>query len=293
MKSLEEYIKEQEKEFWRTYPSLYLHCEPPYWDLERRNEWIDWFFEGIECPINVIEAAKDYENDPILEMLNTHSISKLIENIKKLYNDIDIQRVNGTDDTKPNINEEPKDGFWISNKEKNKLENILKDGKFINLIEFYNYYFTQFNYDRDNDIWLALFEPRYSKKIIDYKERNNGVAYHITTRKIYESNIKKNGLKVKDSNSNKRKGYRYYPKRIYMILPNVSSSKERDEIIYNVIKTLKKENDYVILQISLWDLENFTFYEDVTMNTNKEHYIYTYQNIPAKYIKDITYKFNN
>lgn len=78
-----------------------------------------------------------------------------------------------------------------------------------------------------------------------------------------------------------------------MILPNVSSSKERDEIIYNVIKTLKKENDYVILQISLWDLENFTFYEDVTMNTNKEHYIYTYQNIPAKYIKDITYKFNN
>lgn len=140
---------------------------------------------------------------------------------------------------------------------------------------------------------MALFEPRYSKKIIDYKERNNGVAYHITTRKIYESNIKKNGLKVKDSNSNKRKGYRYYPKRIYMILPNVSSSKERDEIIYNVIKTLKKENDYVILQISLWDLENFTFYEDVTMNTNKEHYIYTYQNIPAKYIKDITYKFNN
>lgn len=201
MRSLEEYIKEQEKEFWKTYPSLYLHCEPPYWDLERRNEWIDWFFEGIECPINVIEAAKDYENDPILEMLNTHSISKLIENIKKLYNDIDIQRVNGTDDTKPNINEEPKDGFWISNKEKNKLENILKDGKFINLIEFYNYYFTQFNYDRDNDIWLALFEPRYSKKIIDYKERNNGVAYHITTRKIYESNIKKNGLKVKDSNS--------------------------------------------------------------------------------------------
>jgi len=77
----------------------------------------------------------------------------------------------------------------------------------------HNYYFTQFNYDRDNDIWLALFEPRYSKKIIDYKERNNGVAYHITTRKIYESNIKKNGLKVKDSNSNKRKGYRYYPKK--------------------------------------------------------------------------------
>lgn len=38
MRSLEEYIKEQEKEFWRTYPSLYLHCEPPYWDLERRNE---------------------------------------------------------------------------------------------------------------------------------------------------------------------------------------------------------------------------------------------------------------
>lgn len=37
---------------------------------------------------------------------------------------------------------------------------------------------------------------------------------------------------------------------------------------------------------------NGNFYEDVTMDTNKEHYIYTYENIPKELIKDITYKFN-
>lgn len=291
MKSLQEYIKEQEKEFWRTYPYKFLHCEPPYWELERRNKWIDWFFENIECPINVLEAAKDYNNDPILEMLNTHSIDKLIANIKKLYKDVSIERANGTDDTKLNIKEEPKDGFWLSDEQKETLENILNNDKFSNLIEFYNYYFTEFHYDKYNKEWLALFEPRYSKKIKDFTKRNNGVAYHITTKKLYEEHIKKEGLKVKGS-SNKENAYRYFPRRIYLILPNVNSSKEREEVIHNVINILNKENDYVVLQISLWDLKNFTFYEDVTMDTNKEHYIYTYQNIPSKYIKDITYKFN-
>lgn len=34
-----------------------------------------------------------------------------------------------------------------------------------------------------------------------------------------------------------------------------------------------------------------SFYEDVTM-PSKEDYVYTYQDIPSRYIKDITESFN-
>lgn len=286
MKTLVEYIKEQEVEFWKNYPSMVLHCEPPYWELQRRNKWIDWFYEGLECPQNVIEAAKDYNNDPILEMLNTHSVDKLIDKIKNEYDDIDIHRIYGTSDDII----EPKSGFYIADNKKEKLEELLKDKKLNNILDFFNYYFTQYYYSRDEDLWYALFDPRYSKKIKDFYKRNNGVAYHITTRKIYEENIKENGLKVKNPSSNQRNSYRYYPNRIYLILPNVDSIKERNEIIKSTIKLLNKE-DFVILQVSLQKLSNFNVYEDVTMNTDKEHFIYTYQDIPSKFIKDITYKF--
>ena len=71
MKSLVNFIQEEQDK--HILPiGMFSCCEPPYKELERRNKWLDWFFEGIECPDNVIEAAKDYNNDPILEMLNTH-----------------------------------------------------------------------------------------------------------------------------------------------------------------------------------------------------------------------------
>lgn len=289
MKSLEDFIKEQENEFWRTYPCRFLHCEPPYWELERRNKWIDYFFDGLECPQNVLEAAMDYDKDPILEMLNTHSVDKLINKIRKEYPTLEIQREPGTNDTNLLPNEEPKSGFSICD-EKTKLDELINDEKLNNILSYFNYYFTQFYYEKNTSKWYALFEPLYSKKIKDFEKRNNGVAYHITSVKLYEK-IQKEGLKIKGS-QNKENGYRYFPQKIYLILPNTKSKIERNEIINNVIKTLNKQDDYKVLQISLHNLPNFTFYEDVTMNTDKEHYIYTYQNIPTKYIKDVTYKFN-
>ena len=66
-------------------------------------------------------------------MLNTHSIDKFIEKIKSIYNDIDIHRVYGTDDTKLNLKDEPKDGFYIVKKTKEELDKINNDDKFINI----------------------------------------------------------------------------------------------------------------------------------------------------------------
>lgn len=234
MKSLVNFIQEEQNKY--VLPiGMFSCCESPYKELERRNEWLDWFFEGIECPDNVIEAAKDYNNDPILEMLNTHSIDKFIEKIKSIYNDIDIHRVYGTDDTKLNIKDEPKDRFYIVKKTKEELDKINNDDKFINILEFFNYYISETQYNKKYDVWLTLYEPRYSKKIKDFTKRNNGIAYHITTKEKYEK-IKKEGLKVKGNSK-----YRYFPSRIYLILPNVNSSKEKDEIILNTIDKLNKK----------------------------------------------------
>ena len=147
MKSLVNFIQEEQDKYILPI-GMFSCCEPPYKELERRNKWLDWFFEGIECPDNVIEAAKDYNNDPILEMLNTHSIDKFIEKIKSIYNDIDIHRVYGTDDTKLNIKDEPKDGFYIVKKTKEELDKINNDNKFINILEFFNYYISETQYNK-------------------------------------------------------------------------------------------------------------------------------------------------
>lgn len=294
MKTLENFIKKEQIRYSQEHVQILENgqktiipscCDPYYWELERRNKWMDYFFDGIECPGHVLEASMDYGKDPILEMLNTHSIDKLLDRIKKEFPEVRYGRMNGTDDSKLNIKEESKDGFFLYDKDKEKLELIKNNDKFVNIVEFYNYYFAELKYNNHYELWVMMFEPRYSKKIKDFEKRNNGVAYHITTQENYEK-IKKDGLKIKSAK------YRYFPRRIYLILPNVNSSKERNDIIINTINKLEKTTSYVVLQISLHNLPNFTFYEDVMMATNKEHYIYTYQNIPTKYIKDVTYKFN-
>lgn len=294
MKDLEKFIKEQLiLEYKETkynsigYPiGMYSDSEPLSEEFKRRNKFLDLFYEGEECPNEVIEKVKDISSDYMLEMLNSHSVDKLVERIKKeKYEEVKyITRIKNTNDNTLLKNEESKDGVSILVNDKKQGISLSKNDTFLNIIEYFNYYISQLYHDDKNDYWFVMLEPRYSKRIKDIKERNYGKAYHITTQENYEL-IKLRGLRT--TNNNK---YRYYPERIYLILPNTSNKKEIEDLIYNVIN-IKNRNNYLVLEVNIRNM-NGNFYEDVTMDTNKEHYIYTYENIPKELIKDITYKFN-
>lgn len=91
MKDLENFIKEQLiLEYKETkynsigYPiGMYSDSEPLSEEFKRRNKFLDLFYEGEECPNEVIEKVKDISSDYMLEMLNSHSVDKLVERIKK------------------------------------------------------------------------------------------------------------------------------------------------------------------------------------------------------------------
>lgn len=293
MKRIEDFIKEEQLRYSNKHVK-YINgvltvkasdCEPRYAELERRNEYLNNIFDYVDITQNVLDAALDYKRDPLLEMLNTHSTDKLINKIKDIYKDkeIKVDKVNGRD---VDVN-----SFYIMS-DKKTLIDINNDDRFKNLLEFYNYFYTETVRTNNWTYRLSIYEPRYSSKVTDIYKRNNGIVYHVTTRDVYENHIKNEGLKIKTSAANQKQSYRYYPRRIYLILPNTESKTKRNDIIQNAIEKLNKKDDYVVLQINLLSLIRFSFYEDTLMNDKNENYIYTYQNIPAKFIKDITYKFN-
>lgn len=297
MKQLDEYIKEQLKlenerklkpNSLEGYPiGSYLDAEPLSEEYKRRNEFIDNFYKYEECPLNVIEKAKQIDGDYMLEMLNSHSVENLVNRInKEKFEGVKyVCRVNGTNDNTLDKKEEPKDGISILVKDKDTGIKVSNNKNFKNIIDYFNYYVTQLYYDENQNNWFVMLEPRYSKRVKNIKERNYGKAYHITNKENWEL------IKIRGLRSSNNVKYRYYPKRIYLILPNTNNQIEINKFINNIIN-IKGKSDFVILEVNLRNL-NGNFYEDVTMGTKEEHYIYTYEDIPAKYIKDITYKYES
>lgn len=291
MKSLEDFIKEEYDTYWASTENTntrlvgnFFDCEPPYLEFERRNKFLDEFYKGEECPENVLSSSKVKEGDYILEMLNTHSVNRMIERIKKeeFKEVVYISRVYNTNDTKLNTKEEPKDGVSILVNSEQDGKELSSDKKFTNIIDYFNYYVTLIYYDEGCQHWFVMLEPRYSKRIKNIEERNYGKAYHVTTQENWKG-IQNRGLRTIGQSN-----YRYYPERIYLILPNTSDKDLIKNIIRNLIST-KGDKNFVVLEVNLRNFHG-NLYEDVTMNTKEEHYVYTYENIPAQLIKDITYR---
>lgn len=298
MEQLDEYIKEQLNLENKRKPNLlggypigsFLDAEPLSEEYKRRNEFLDNFYKYEECPLKVIEKAKQIDGDYMLEMLNSHSVEKLVNRInKEKFKGVKyVCRMNNTNDnTNDNTldkKEESKDGvsIWVNNE--NTGNELSNNKNFKNIIGYFNYYVTQLYYDENQDNWFVMLEPRYSKRLKNIKERNYGKAYHITTKENWEL------IKIRGLRSLNNVKYRYYPERIYLILPNTNNQIEIYKFINNIIN-IKGKSDFVILEVNLRNL-NGNFYEDVTMGTKQEHYIYTYENIPPKYIKDITNRYN-
>ena len=147
MKQLDEYIKEQLKlenerklkpNSLEGYPiGLYLDAEPLSEEYKRRNEFIDNFYKYEECPLNVIEKAKQIDGDYMLEMLNSHSAEKLVNRInKEKFEGVKyVCRVNGTNDNTLDKKEEPKDGISILVKDEDTGIKLSNNKNFKNIID--------------------------------------------------------------------------------------------------------------------------------------------------------------
>lgn len=280
MKSLQEYVDEAliqyriEKKW-----SYYDDCLPYHKILEYRKDLIEWLCPDGDYPEGIIEK---HHNEIIGEMLNFHSVTKLISKLKENFPQdiLSIYKVNHDEEVK---GIELKDGVCIETND----DSFVNTERFNNIMHYFNYFYTQTNHGRDRE--YILLEPHFSKKV-NVEERNHAWAFHITTENEL-NNILNKGLLPKGSKDKEKKGkevYRYYPERIYLILPHSSDKSYVRKKIEEVIR-MKGKDDFVVLKIDLHHIKD-SFYEDVTM-PSKEDYVYTYQEIPSIYIKDITKSF--
>lgn len=264
------------------------------WQLWQLAEIREKFIYGIweDCPEEILERAKtDYHfeiEDIMYEMLNSHSVEKLIDKLKKEFPDdiLYIAKASKDDNIK---RKENKNGVSILVKNIEEGKKLASNEKFKNILHYFNYFFTEIYVDKhDPRYGFVMLEPHFSNKIKDVFERNYGNAYHVTTRDHLKK-ILAHGLSPKRQVDKENGGYRYYPRRIYLILPKKHDRQYINEKIKQVIE-LKNKKDYVVLKVNLYRIRG-SFYEDVTM-PSKEDYVYTYQDIPSEYIKDITESFN-
>lgn len=146
-----------------------------------------------------------------------------------------------------------------------------------NILNFFGYYISSFN----NYDYSILISPIYSTNVTYKLNENNNICYHFTTEEKIES-IFKNGLRCKQSD------YRYFPKRIYLyITDNIFDQNNKiKQNIYKFLKEIEKTENIYAIKVNL----NISIYQDDTMNDINS--VYTYCNIPPKYLTLINKKIS-
>lgn len=280
MRNLEEYIKEQLKlEATEGSHSNRISI------LEHTNNMIDLFYPNKDCPDWIIEQSKNSNFDVVLEMLNSHDYEKLKKVLMKEFSQyiVAVQK----SENKSTSKESKVAKLLIICKDEESEEKLKNDDKFNTILNFFNYFYSE---TKNMGYPIMHIEPIYAEKIRMTSERNHRIAYHVTTKDNLDSILKK-GLKCKEAK------YREYPSRIYLISPYKATADETKKIIKKVIDDKwYAEGEYVVLKVNLNRI-NDSFYTDVSTTRSREveykgqAYIYTYQDIPSKYIEDITKEY--
>ena len=224
------------------------------------------FFDG--------NIPNDIENDIknknyfgyLYENLMTHDINKLKEKLKLEYSYV-------------NFEDYSDNAFYIIIDTFEHYTKLKSDDKLKSLIEFYGYYISNTYIGLDN--FRVFVEPFTPQEISDYLYKEcHGICYHVCERKNTEK-ILKSGLRCKNA------GYRYFPKRIYLYFTpnNIYKDEEFKKLISEIT------NPYFNYDVLRIDLNHFNFlvYKDPSMKIKGAGF--TYNNIPAKLIKKIDYKF--
>ena len=152
-----------------------------------------------------------------------------------------------------------------------------------NVLEFRNYFISEIQYSEKYNLFFLFVESYFTTDASKEIKANGNILYHITKRKNL-NDILRCGLRPKAGKRPYEGGYRFFPKRLYLIGNNINIKDD----IKNVIKDKQFEErgiDYAILQI---DLENHNiglWYDDAS---NNKFNVYTLELIPPKLIKEIS-----
>ena len=269
MKSIKEYLDKYTPDQIAKNNYYYEHLKE-YFGNDIPNKYIN---DYLNCNL--------LSNEYILENLKTHNVDLLKNKLKNEYkNDISFKDYSG----------DKNKSFYIILSDNLRIIDFSRKGsrldsnfdnleKFESILSFYNYY-VSYTEKIDNK-WTLFIEPRYSDNITDKVKNYN--LYHFTDNKSAESILKK-GLRLKNSK------YRDFPKRIFLYATKNKLEDIKDKIkdfiliVGNRSKLYK--NELAILKID--NNGEFDLYNDTAMKD--EESIFTYDFIPAKYIKKINVK---
>ena len=232
--------------------------------------------------------------DWINETLTPHSKDKLINSIKFILGDY-CEAINDNPAQKENyqskgcvvffvrrdcpIFNEPDADFLTSFE----LADCSMSDEIYNVLEFRNYFISEIQYNKENGLFLLFLESYFTADASKDIKENGNILYHITERKRL-NDILRCGLRPKTGKRPYEGGYRFFPKRLYLIgnNPNIKDD------IKNVVKDKQFEErgiDYVILQIDLGKHNIGLWYDDAS---NNKFNVYTLELIPPKLIKEVS-----
>ena len=133
-------------------------------------------------------------------------------------------------------------------------------------------------------MFLLFIESYFTTDASKEIKSNGNILYHVAKRKNL-NNILRCGLRPKAGKRPYEGGYRFFPKRLYLIgnSPNI-----KDDIKNVIIDKRFEERgiDYVILQIDLGKHNIGLWYDDAS---NNKFNVYTLELIPPDLIKEVSF----
>lgn len=232
--------------------------------LEDMNEFFD-----NEIPSHIREKLeKEDFVDYVLENLQTHDYKLLQKKLEKHFGD-KIEEF---------IDQEDKSGIFAIRVTD---ERLYQDNKFIDLLNFFNYFL------RERNGFRYVIEPIYSNNMDEWVYKNcNGIVYHFTDKETGEK-ILKSGLRIKGRTHSDFS----YPKRIYLYAPGFYLNADNRDKWMNFAKEIV--NPFLVRRFGLSVLKidlnrakktNISFYRDTAMGPDA---VFTYNNIPKECITEI------
>lgn len=248
---------------------------------ERNYERIKEYY-GEHITEGLITRFKlDPKKDYVLENLNTHDSDSLIKKLSQKFSEFQI------DDCSDTRNDRRFIKLYIHNGNGVRASKLIGNDDLKSICDFYGYSISR-TQEFINGVKISL-EPIYSESANDkvYGECY-GKIYHITTpdnaKKILSS-----GLRLRNGGD---EPYRNFPKRIYFVAipPSRNRIETRPEIEEAMMKYLPNERSgECVLLVDIYGT-NINFYKDSVVEGESIYgepnsAVYTYTNIPPKYIR--------
>jgi len=249
----------------------------PVYSIKQNNfatEMCDYY--GGEIPENILDAfINEGHVDYIQENLSTHNAPLLQEKLLNFFSN-NINSFFNYDGKIYSFN-------IILNKDVN-INVFKKDKQLLKLLAFFNYKLRETN-EVENTLFI---EPTFSENADTWVWKNcKNICYYFTIRPIADD-LLKNGFRIRNNAKIN------IPNRNYMYATDKLSIKSGDEYINQFINKVVDLSDIEkyglsVLRVDLNRTKGYiAFYKDTNMDFPEA--VFTYNNIPAKCIKEVNYK---